>query len=247
MKLDAARLATERMYPQWRFLQLTLAIIVWMLLQPILAEKLTGQIALQVLLLDLMLVTMWANPKWRRARQIVFVLWLLSLAMTGAAVTGLTQGWAGLEQTLDVSCTIPVTAACAVGVLAFAFRAERPTMDGIFATVVAYLLIAMVFAELYYLLLIWNPDALHLTVPLVQQTPYQLRGDLMYFSLVTLSTVGYGDILPVSPTARVLATVEALMGQFYVAVVVATFVSMYTTRALAARSEARQSDQARPD
>jgi hypothetical protein len=247
MKLDPAHIVAARPYPQWRFLQLTLAIVAWMLVQPILAQKLTGQLAMQVLLLDLMLVTMWANHRWRRVRQVVVVLWLLSLTMSVASMTGLTQGWAGVEETLDISCTIPVTAACAVGVLAFAFRSERPTLDGIFAMIVAYLLIAMLFAELYYLLLIWNPGALHLTVPLAQQSFHELRGDLMYFSLVTLSTVGYGDILPVSSTARVLANVEALAGQFYVAVVVATFVSMYTTQAMAARLEARKSNHPHAD
>lgn len=227
MKLDPAHIVAARPYPQWRFLQLTLAIIAWMLVAPLLETRWTGHLAMQVLLLDLMLVTMWANPNWARVRQVVLVLWLLSLATSVVSVTGLSQMLSKFDETLDVSFAIPVACACIVGVLAFAFRAERPTVDGIFAMVVAYLLIALVFAELHYLLLIWNPEALHLTVPLPQQSVRELRGDLIYFSLVTLSTVGYGDILPVSPTARVLAMLEALIGQFYVAVVVATFVAKY--------------------
>ena len=50
------------------------------------------------------------------------------------------------------------------------------------------------------------------------------------FSLVTLATVGYGDILPATPTARMLAMFEAVVGQFYVAVVVALFVGMYSSQ-----------------
>jgi voltage-gated potassium channel Kch len=71
-------------------------------------------------------------------------------------------------------------------------------------------------------------------------TPRELRGELIYFSVVTISTVGYGDILPASPVARMLAMTEAVVGQFFVAVVVATFVSMYTTQAIEARVQARQ-------
>jgi hypothetical protein len=47
---------------------------------------------------------------------------------------------------------------------------------------------------------------------------------LTYYSFVTLTTVGYGDISPVSPATRTLAWVEAVTGQFYLAVIVAGLV-----------------------
>jgi hypothetical protein len=194
MTITAADLAAHRPFPQWRFLQLTAAILAWMFISPLLAS-------------------------------------------VGSAL-GLVAGMERVEQTLDVVFTIPVTAACAVGVLRFAFRAERPTLDGIFAMVVAYLLIAILFAELQVLTLVWDHGAVHLPESIDQLTWRQLRGELVYFSLITLATVGYGDILPVSSTARMLATTEAVIGQFYVAVVVATFVSMYTTQALTKRADA---------
>ncbi|MDH5227852.1 MAG: potassium channel family protein, partial [Gammaproteobacteria bacterium] len=60
--------------------------------------------------------------------------------------------------------------------------------------------------------------------------PPQLQSDLAYFSLITLATVGYGDILPVTEIARTLAAFEATVGQFYIAVVVAVFVGMYAAQ-----------------
>ena len=54
--------------------------------------------------------------------------------------------------------------------------------------------------------------------------------DLMYFSFVTLGTVGYGDILPVHPVARILAMMEMVVGQFYIAILVATLVGARKTR-----------------
>jgi voltage-gated potassium channel len=48
--------------------------------------------------------------------------------------------------------------------------------------------------------------------------------------MITLATVGYGDILPVSATARTLATLEATVGTFYVAIIVAVFVGMYAAQ-----------------
>jgi hypothetical protein len=47
-----------------------------------------------------------------------------------------------------------------------------------------------------------------------------------YFSFTTLTTLGYGDILPVSPVARSLATSEALFGQLYPAVMIARLISL---------------------
>jgi hypothetical protein len=49
----------------------------------------------------------------------------------------------------------------------------------------------------------------------------------LYFSFVTLSTVGYGDILPLTGPAHGLAALEGIIGQFYMAVLVARFVGLY--------------------
>jgi voltage-gated potassium channel len=53
---------------------------------------------------------------------------------------------------------------------------------------------------------------------------------MTYFSLVTLATVGYGDVLRATHTARMLAMFQAVVGVFYVAVVVALFVGTYSSQ-----------------
>lgn len=61
-------------------------------------------------------------------------------------------------------------------------------------------------------------------------TPWADRGwdsEWIYFSFVTMTTLGYGDILPISATARAMAYMQAILGQFYVAVLVAGLVSAY--------------------
>jgi hypothetical protein len=91
-----------------------------------------------------------------------------------------------------------------------------------------YLIVALLFAQLYLLLLEWNPASFNLDAS--ARTPSQLHSDLVYFSLITLATVGYGDILPVTEIARTFAVFEATVGQFYIAVVVAVFVGMYSAQ-----------------
>ena len=58
------------------------------------------------------------------------------------------------------------------------------------------------------------------------------RGDLSYYSFITLATVGYGDVTPITPLARTLAWMEAITGQFYLAILVAGLVGFKVTQAM---------------
>jgi hypothetical protein len=56
-------------------------------------------------------------------------------------------------------------------------------------------------------------------------TPHQM----LYFSFVTLTTVGYGDISPIAPIAMTFANLEAIIGQLYPAIIIARLVSLYSS------------------
>ncbi|MEO8429729.1 MAG: potassium channel family protein [Verrucomicrobiota bacterium] len=69
----------------------------------------------------------------------------------------------------------------------------------------------------------------------------------LYFSFITLSTVGYGDIVPISGMARMLAMMEAMAGTFYVAILISRLVAVYSSRGPSAdASEAANSDHSEP-
>jgi hypothetical protein len=91
------------------------------------------------------------------------------------------------------------------------------TLRRIEGAVAVYLLLAMLWGMGYHLLVGFVPDAFSVSSP----SAYAL----MYFSLVTLSTAGYGDIAPVHPLARSLAAAEALAGPLYLTILVARLVS----------------------
>lgn len=86
---------------------------------------------------------------------------------------------------------------------------------------ISYLIIATAFSQLYWILsrLVDNPFN--------QPIQASQSGTLMYFSMVTLTSVGYGYIAPVNPYVRMVAALESMCGIFYVAVVVARLVSSY--------------------
>lgn len=213
---------------EWRFLQLTLFLTAWMLISPLVQHRWMVEALLQFFLLNTLLVTLWANPGWRAGRGFVYGIWLVSLVGSLLALAPLPAGWHHLARTAELVMSLPLLVLLAAGILLYIFRNRTLTVDGIFATVTVYLIIAMIFSLLYLLLIEWNPASFNLHVEDV--SPPLLQSNLLYFSLITLATVGYGDILPVSETARTLAVIEATVGQFYVAVIVAVFVGMYATQ-----------------
>jgi hypothetical protein len=119
--------------------------------------------------------------------------------------------------------------ACA-GILRRVFAAGRITRSRIEGAVAVYLLLGLILGLVYTMMAIVNRDALavgafewSVDVRTVQQ---QLFRKMSYFSFMTLTTVGYGDIAPVSETARQVAVFEGLLGQLYPAILLARLVSM---------------------
>ncbi len=107
----------------------------------------------------------------------------------------------------------------------FIYKAEDVTKDVLFAAIVVYLLIALMWTFLYGLLEIIQPGSFK--IPDVQiQEASQL---FLYYSFVTITTLGYGDITPVTEKATSLAVVEAIVGQIYLVVVVAWLVGMHVS------------------
>jgi hypothetical protein len=94
----------------------------------------------------------------------------------------------------------------------------------------------VIFARVFQLLLAVKPAALFFDPgrfpgPLTIRNNSLLTrsfGDLLYYSFVTLATVGYGDVSPASPAARSLSLIEAVIGIMYVATMIARFVSIQT-------------------
>jgi len=105
------------------------------------------------------------------------------------------------------------------------FRAGPITADRIRGSILAYLLLGIVWCLAYQLVNVFVPDAFRF--PESQIPVYgRLNHHLVYFSFITLTTVGYGDITPVYPVARTLATAEGLIGQLYPAILIARLVSL---------------------
>lgn len=116
-------------------------------------------------------------------------------------------------------------AICLLGIVASARRALRAgkvDKERIVAALDAYLLAGIAFSAVFFTLELAWPDSFG-----APATSDLTRPNSIYFSFVTLATLGYGDIAPVSDTARGFAVLEAVTGQTYLAVLVARLVSLY--------------------
>jgi len=96
----------------------------------------------------------------------------------------------------------------------------------IMGAVLIYLTIAVTFSSLYMFVGLIFPNAFS-GLPAFRDQP-QLISDLIYYSVVTLTTVGYGDVTPVHPLARSISNLEAIIGQLYPATLLARLVTLHT-------------------
>ena len=104
---------------------------------------------------------------------------------------------------------------------------QRVTDTTIITAVVAYLFIGIIWSFLYFAIWTIDPQAFHFSV--VRDYDFRSWNLVMYFSFMTLTTVGYGDIIPVNQWLMALAMFEAMTGAIYLTVVVARLVSLYSS------------------
>ncbi len=109
------------------------------------------------------------------------------------------------------------------------FLGPKVTADTIAGAISIYLLLGLVWSTIYTLLENVIPGSFHLPSNGETASP-MLWPDLLFFSLTTLTTTGYGDILPANHHARSLASLEYIVGVLYIAIMVARLVNAYQSR-----------------
>jgi len=117
-------------------------------------------------------------------------------------------------------------------VLAFLLRHEQIDANMICASLCVYLMIGMIWSLLFSLCAVLHPDSFVYAYTDLLERPEMAFGaesslNPIYYSFVTLTTLGYGDIVPFSPPAKMLAVLEAIVGQIYLTVLVARLVGLH--------------------
>jgi voltage-gated potassium channel len=116
------------------------------------------------------------------------------------------------------------------------FQPGPVTFDIICASLCIYLLLGVVWANVFVILDTVVPGAVVVTNPSVGAPAVEAYRELrmLYFSLITITTVGYGDIVPTTNSARMFAATEAIVGQAYLLVMVSRLVALHASQTLPA-------------
>ena len=160
------------------------------------------------------------RPRWHRWSFLLVTLvtlavrWGELLSTHGAidvAALGITVAWVGYAVSI---------------IVAHLFRQRDVTIDTILGAVVTYLLIAVAFSQLFQILELTRPGSFSGLPDDLSGNRSSVTDSMMYFSLVCITTMGYGDIVPQSAIARPLAVLEGVVGQLYLAVMIARLVGL---------------------
>jgi Ion channel len=211
------RPAPSRFWADDRGLSIFLAAMVAIIVVPALGPVgLPGRL-LGDALVTLMLVSGAAAVADRpRAVLIVSVIMVAALLVRWASWLFPT---ADLAVWREISTLVTLVALCCV-VLALVLRRGPITTRRIEGAIAVYLLLGFSWAQAYELVALWHPGAFTGAVDGRGSLPWT------YYSFVTLTTMGYGDIMPVHPLARAGAVLEALTGQLYLTILLARLVSL---------------------
>lgn len=213
-----------------RFVQLFIFLILVMLLSPVLYRTSLLTALLSVFFLNIIIVTLSFAGFDVRWRWPLILLWFMGALSNMAALRSPNRPFANIMAVASEVVSAVLIVVCVVMILRYVLTSREVTVDTIFGAIVAYFLIAFTFSAIYQALSIVEPASF--SIP--NSPDITLRNnpniEFSYFSFVTIATLGYGDIVPRLPVARILSTLEAAVGQFYMAVVVAWLVNTHAGR-----------------
>jgi len=165
------------------------------------------------------------NPRLVKSLAVLGVIWLVAILSTyvsnQTAVEALIIAYFAYEALILIITAI---------LFKYVFRARNITRDVLFAAIAIYLLLGAVFIPVYGLIesLTFALSGQHAFTGGQLVNGFFAWQDFNYYSYVTLTTLGYGDILPVTMLAKVAVSIEAIIGVMYLTIIMARLVSLYS-------------------
>ena len=206
-----------------RFMLLFVFSLLVLLMQAVFFNAVLINIITTLLYLNALLTALSANGARPRLRYTLIALWGSSAILKLAAPPEIE--WQCLLLAKILSCVL--LSILVFNIMRYVMFSRSVESDTLFAAVVAYILLALMFGQMYSAIALAIPDSFSIAQALLADNPLATDLDYFYFSFVTIATLGYGDISPTHPLTQVLASIEAVIGQFYVAIIVAWLVSVY--------------------
>lgn len=234
-----------RLYFGGRYIWLMTAFLMLLIVGPlvgrleVLAQSLyVGDFVLVLLLLASVRTFFDSRKHFIRCLSLAFVALVLGI-LTRVVALDLRLGFAVAGHGTEVLLLAYLILLIASGI----FTRDEVDTDTICGSITVYLLMAGVFSVLYTIILELDPNAFRIPAD-IDDPDGSLGPDrlMAYYSLVTITTLGYGDITPRGELARSLANLESLIGQLYLTVLVARLVGRHISTSIAERSVSSDAD-----
>ncbi len=212
---------------EWRHLLLLSSILLLFVITPVVEAFRHGVLIMNAVAAFVLLAGSYTLTERKRLFAVAVALSGISIMATWILL--ITQRpWAAI---LSHSCVIVLITYFSVTILDYVLGGTRITLDKIFAAVCVYLLIGYAWTFAYALIDELQPGSFVVltTAPLNSYVARVL--EMRYLSFMTLTTVGYGDVVPHSDAARTLAALEAVAGQIYLTVLIARLVGLHIVHA----------------
>jgi len=205
-----------------RYVHLLIALLLMFVLYPLAME--TGLARwFRVVMMLVLAASAYAVSRRRRVLVIALALGLPALAAQASAIALPGRDTFIVAACLGFLFLIFVT----VVILGSVLSPGKVTRDKIAGAICVYLLLGMVWAFVYTLLGHTQPGAFRIPEEVMLGMGQGSQYTFFYYSFVTLTTLGYGDITPTTPFAQTLAWLEATIGQLYMAILIARLVGLH--------------------
>lgn len=225
-----------RFYGEWRFTIVMVVILLMICILPMFERLTISAEKFQAILSLLMLFSIMALSYDRRQKYFAVALGIPTLALSQLGF--LVQGPIGRWGTVGGEFFSMVFLFGATGLIVQTVMTGKTiSADSICGAVSGYLFLGLAWGRLFHLLERLSPGSFAGHMKMIQVSEGLQPGQLMlaYFSFITLTSVGYGDITPASNAAKSLSVVEAISGQFYMAAIVGSLVSVLVSEKIRTR------------
>ena len=189
---------------------------------PFLEQSAYGQVTMHLLYSFMLISALYAVSGVRWIFQVGILLFLAALVSHWWFMLALSP----MAVAVGILCEIIFLGFIALSLLFHVFGHERITGDTIAGSICVFLLIGIIWMLVYQAINFFDPKAFN-NVASGSFSPAAMV-DLAYYSFATLTTLGYGDIVPISRSVRMIAVTEAIVGQIYLTVLVARLVGLYS-------------------
>ena len=216
----------KKLWLRDKFLFLLISILLLMVISPILADLNFVTKFLEIFMTLIMLLSLGTSQESKSLIRVGIIL----------AIPAILTGW--LAQFITWPIMVSTNNILDLVFLVFVFvnlmriilTSKRVTTHVIYGAISAYLMLGLAFSNIYLLLISYNPESflIHDGTHVSSET-FRSLIDVFYYSYVTLTTLGYGDIIPATSVARMLSSLEALIGQLFLTVIVARLVALHVS------------------